>query len=332
MKKNLFILLLSLCSLAIQAQDDTKQVLVFRHSGAVELFYHEQLDSIFCSYVDTLGAKHDTIVSQIFYTKDSAYVIPIAEIDSVVFGNRNEIEYKPEVKVLTSEDVSWIIRVEGNVIYFKPNTPSAILPQVGDKLFYPEVTEMFPVGLSVAVTDVTSQANEIAITIEVVDLSEIFERFFYAGQIDQTTPSNAHKAPQFSADMKVEGKVDIGSYGSVSADGGVSINGEAVIQPLRHYYHVEMDVTPHFGFKISANISDKIEIQGEKTLWHQPLPNIALVLAPSIDCNLFFDLNASMTFNYEMQRSYHQRIIWTRQDGKNTLQQPDRGNAQDLAE
>lgn len=328
MKKNLFILLLSLCSLAIQAQDDTKQVLVFRHSGAVDLFYHEQLDSIFCSNIDTLGVEHDGIVSQIFYTKDSTYVIPIADIDSVVFGNRNEIEFKQEVKVLTEEDMSWIIRVENNIIYYKPNTPATILPRVGDKLFYPEITEMFPVGLSVSVTDVTPQTNEIAVTIEAIDLAEIFERFFYAGQIEQTVPAGIHKAPQFSADLKIQGKVNIGSYGSISANGGVKINGIAVIQPLRNYYHVEMDVNPHVGFDMTANIQNPEPLHDEKELWYQVLPSVGMLFVPHIECYLFYELNASMKFNYEMQRNFHQSIIWTRQNGQNIIEQPDRGHKQ----
>ena len=325
MKKNLFILLLSLCSLAIQAQDDTKQVLVFRHSGAVNLFYHEQLDSIFCSNKDTLGVEYDSIVSQIFYTKDSAYVIPIADIDSVVFGNRNEMEYKQDVKVLTAEDVSWIIRVEDNIIYFKPNTPSTVLPRVGDKLFYPELTEMFPVGLSVSVTDVTPQANEIAVTVEVIDLAEIFERFFYAGQITKAVPEGIRRVPLNPYEVKIECKVDIGSYGSIGASGGINIGGNAVIEPLRHYYHVDMDINPYFDFRITGNIQKPEPLHDEYEFLHQNLPTVAMVFVPYIEGYLFYELNASLTFNFEMQRNLHLRVAWTRQDGKNTLEQPSRG-------
>ena len=90
--KKIVLLLIGLfaCTITFAANED-KQVLVFRHSGEVNLFYAEELTRISCSDVDPLGVKHDQIVSQVFATKDTSYIIPIADIDSVVFGNRNEI-------------------------------------------------------------------------------------------------------------------------------------------------------------------------------------------------------------------------------------------------
>ena len=306
------------------AQEDT-QILVFRNTGEVNLFYSSELDSIFCSPFDTLGIEHETNVSQVFYTKDSAYVIPISEIDSVTFGSRNEIVYKPEVKILSAADTIWIIRVENDIVYFKSNTPATVLPQVGDKLFYPETNEMFPVGLAVSVLSVTPANNEIAVKVEVVDLSEIFDKFFYAGKIEDTTPAanGMRRAPQWEAKCDLKGMLEIGSHGEISSTGNLDIIGRTVMRPLQHYYYADIELCPRIGFNINISAtSKKDKIENRKIFWKQPLGTIALVFVPSVEFGLFVDAQAELAFNYAMQRNYSRRIIWKRQDGQNTITYP----------
>ena len=78
MKKLLILLLLLIALLPIQAQTERgEQVLVFRSTGEVNLFFSEQLDSIVYSRLDTDSVEHENIVSQIFYSPDTAIVIPL---------------------------------------------------------------------------------------------------------------------------------------------------------------------------------------------------------------------------------------------------------------
>ena len=213
-----YFLLLNLLiySSAILAQDE-KQVLVFHHSGHVDLFFADELDSISCSRLDTNRIEHDSIISQIFYTKDSLFIFPINDIDSVVFGNRNEIEYQAEVIVLTSKDLEWIIKFEENIIYFKPNTPDTILPIIGNKLFYPEMTELFPYGLTAIVRTVSREKEYIMVTLETIELAEIYERFFYAGAIEVLSSSSTkRKTPGFETNLDVGTTIELGSHQGMS--------------------------------------------------------------------------------------------------------------------
>lgn len=90
MKKIITLFLSLIALLPICAQTERgEQVLVFRNTGEVNLFFSEQLDSIVYSRLDTSNIKHEDIVSQIFYSPDTAIIIPINEIDSVAFGSRN---------------------------------------------------------------------------------------------------------------------------------------------------------------------------------------------------------------------------------------------------
>ncbi len=326
MKRSIFMILATAFALGSFAQEDT-QILVFRNTGEVNLFYTTELDSIFCSPFDTLGIEHETNVSQVFYTKDSAYVIPISEIDSVTFGSRNEIVYKPEVKILNAADTIWIIRVENDIVYFKSNTPATVLPQVGDKLFYPETNEMFPVGLAVSVVSVTPANNEIAVKVEVVDLSEIFDKFFYAGKIEDTTPAanGIRRAPaRLQADMSLLGTINLPSHGSITSKGQlVIINHALIMRPLQHYYYADIELRPQVGFNINLSAtSNDNKIEERRIFWRQPLGTVAVVFVPSVEFGLFVDAQAELAFNYSMQRNYSRRIIWKRQDGQNTITYP----------
>ena len=137
MRRLLFLIGAVVTALGLHAQSDDEQVLVFRHSGEVNLFYASQLDCIELSAYDAEGILHDEVVSQVFYADDTTMIVPIAEIDSVAFGSRNEIEMRPDVKDMTAEtDLPWILRFDGESIYYKLSTPATVLPKVGERLFY----------------------------------------------------------------------------------------------------------------------------------------------------------------------------------------------------
>ena len=120
MKKLLTLFLSLIALLPIYAQTERgEQVLVFRNTGEVNLFFSEQLDSIVYSRLDTANVEHENIVSQIFYSPDTAIVIPINEIDSVAFGSRNETVFKKEVRQLNDVDCQWIIKYDGSNIFYK---------------------------------------------------------------------------------------------------------------------------------------------------------------------------------------------------------------------
>lgn len=120
MKKNLILLFFFLGLLPLSAQTDKgEQVLVFRNTGEVNLFFSSQLDSIGISRFDASGKEHDNCVSQIFYSQDTVMVVPISEIDSVAFGARNETVFNKDVHILNEADLLWITNYNGEDIYYK---------------------------------------------------------------------------------------------------------------------------------------------------------------------------------------------------------------------
>ena len=173
MKRIISTVILSVTSMfggMMYAQNETEQLLIFRNTGEVNLLYSNEVDSIVCSYLDKDSIQYDDYVSQVFYAKDTTLIVPIAEIDSVAFGQRNVMKYKENVHQLTSKELSYIIRYDGEAIYYRIDTPSDILPSAGQKLFYGEMDDIFPIGLCAKVKNVEKMSTEIKVSVSDIGL------------------------------------------------------------------------------------------------------------------------------------------------------------------
>ena len=319
-------------AIGLHAQSDEEQVLVFRHSGEVNLFYASQLDRIELSAYDADSVLHDEVVSQVFYADDTTMVVPIAEIDSVAFGSRNAIEMRPNVKEMTAEtDLPWILRFDGEAIYYRLNTPANILPKVGQRLFYGldgDTSEavIFPYGLTAKATAVTTLADEIRVDIENVELNEIFSKFFYAGPIyeEKMVEVNGRKASamrkaeeethEFQWDgMTLNAKIPLGKHGELTPGTKLSAKGQAVIQPLRFYTHTDIDVSIDLGvdFKIYARDKDSISVN----TFHDnytPFATLYNVINFGVAAGLFIDAKAEMALEMGAHRTFLRRVSITR--------------------
>lgn len=325
--------LLSASFVFASAQTDNDQLLIFRNTGETNLLWQSQLDSITFTDTDTLGNVYQKPYAQIFHTQDTTLYVPMAEIDSVCFGSRNEIEFKNDVRILSSDqDEQWIIRCVGNNIYYKTNTPTDILPSVGQKLYYPEQTELFPYGLSVKVVKVTNLGNEVAVEVEHAEYEEIFSKFFYAGSINEITSEVANarnQAPIHPITTILNFTLATGDFGEITTSGSLDISGDVVINVFSHYYHADIDLTTTF----ETNIKVKVEESAEHNFRHDfveiPLPIVAAVFQPSINIGLFVDFNAEMAIEYNMSRKNTTHISWTRRNGNQSFEQKPSQDAED---
>ncbi len=241
-KKFLYMIMVSFCALTATAQnEDEQQVLVYRNSGEIHLFFAHELDSIVLSHFDADSLWYETPVSQVFHTADTACVVPLCEIDSVAFGSRNETVLQPNARILTAADSTWIIRYDGVCIYFNSQTPTNILPRKGEKLFYGKQDGLFPMGLIARVDDVSLQNNEYKVAVTDVELKDVFSRLFYAGSISDlqpnrkatraiTIPSHRHRIS-----LAIDGDKGI----SMSGNADFTISGKVVTNPLTGYYYME---------------------------------------------------------------------------------------------
>ena len=308
-------------SVLAQMQDDD-QLLIYHHSGAVTLLYQSQTDSIFFTHTDTLGNYHDEPIAQVFYTKDTALWIAIADIDSVCFGSRNVIQYKSDVRFLATEDLNWIIRFDGSVIYYRTNTPKEILPSVGQKIYYSEMDEIFPYGLSAKATSVTQGKEDIQVAIEAVDYTEIFDEFFYAGSISQLKPSSApsiKKAGEVDRHQPITFPLEIPEIGSITIDGGISLTGDVVLDIWRKYYHADLTLELSTGLKFALECKENASHTIEKPVLQVKLPVVAAVFQPSMQIFGSLDLKAELALNYYLTRVYRSHLVWTSEKGQQSF-------------
>ena len=305
------------------AQTEAYQVLVFRNTGEVNLLYAGEIDSITVSDTDAEGVAHGGPVCQVFHTADTAIVVPIAEIDSVAFGSRNEIELRGGVRDIT-RDSAWISHYDGSCIYYCADTPADSIPSVGQRLFYSEADGLFPFGLAAKVDDVAMVGGEYKVAVSNVELGEIFSKFFYAGKVGQEAPqAKPHGMGRAPVDAEAEIKAELTAkdIGTVGVKGSLTAKGDVVVAPLEDYYHV--DLTTGLAYTFYTEIKPE-RLNGEFKRTGACLKRPILIPCGPASAILKLKLNGTWTaelkgeikFNYEMGRKATSRITWTRQKGK----------------
>lgn len=315
-------LMTALVGLRAQTDDVGRQILVFRNTGEVNLFYSNELDSI---------TMNDT--AQVFHAVDTTLIVPFAELDSVAVGSRNVMKFHADVKELTqSEDIPWIIRFDGQSIFYRLETPKHILPSLGQKLFYgieEELSEetIFPYGLSVKVTNVTQQAEYIRVDVEIVPLNDIFERLFLAGPIRSSEPitasnkQNIHRAPvHFRIDLGHN--IEMEDVGSIGIHGSLEIDGDAVISlnPFHNYSHADLTLTYGFCTNVTLEASENGSINYEKLSRDVRIATFYRLLNLDAAVGAFADFSAEMNLGVDLQRTYKRRLLWSRQGDESTFE------------
>ena len=111
---------------------------IYRNDGGFNAFFREEIDSIAYSCYDLDSLLHEDIVTQVVFTEDSVYRIPLEAIDSVSFV-QPETEYKVNVMRMNDQWIPYVVAVGDNTITFRSDTPSEFLPVVGQVI----VTETF---------------------------------------------------------------------------------------------------------------------------------------------------------------------------------------------
>ena len=186
MKTNRYFLSLLLLVLAefavfsIQAQTVGEVLYIYRNDGQFNAFFCEEVDSIAYSCYDADGVSYEEIVTQLVYTEDSLYRIPIAAIDSVSFV-QPETKVKPDVMCMKEDWLPYILSVEDNTITFRATTPTDYLPVIGQVLMTETFEEPFTLGFSGRVTRKDLYSDRIVFTVEEVSLSDIYDHLVSVG-------------------------------------------------------------------------------------------------------------------------------------------------------
>ncbi len=181
MKKLFFCILGILFSLSAIAQTIGDAFYIYRNDGQFNAFFREEIDSITYSCYDLDSIYSNDYVTQVIYTQDSIYRIPLEAIDSVGFVTP-KTTYQPGVIVLEGEMNNYILSSDSMSISFIKDIPSQMLPRVGDKLVTDQISDVFPAGFAGKVESIEVENESFLLKCTKVDLNDVYEYYYYTTQ------------------------------------------------------------------------------------------------------------------------------------------------------
>ncbi len=104
---------------------------IYRNDDHFNGFADSEVDSITFSRFDLDSVEHIGFVTQVVYTRDSIYRIPLEAIDSVVC-QQPQIELQDDVVRLTDEHLGFLVRADSTTLLFRSDTPRDLLPERGE--------------------------------------------------------------------------------------------------------------------------------------------------------------------------------------------------------
>lgn len=191
MKRQSLSLLALLVYIASMAQTIGEAFYVYRSDGMINTFFRSEVDSMTYSCYDTDSIYYDEPVTQVIYTPDSIYSIPLAMVDSVGFVTP-ETKYQPGVVRLEGTIRDYIIGSDSLTVFFRSDTPLGILPRIGDKLVTTEMSDVFKGGFLGQIERIELNSDVIICHCSAIGIEDVYECFYYS--VDNNPQNNSSKA------------------------------------------------------------------------------------------------------------------------------------------
>ncbi len=165
------------------AQNDV--MYVYRNDGVINAFLKADIDHICYSQLDVDSVAHAEYVVQEVWVVDSVYRIPLEKIDSVSFVTPETV-YQPGTVNITSKMREYIIASDSLMLTFAQNTPTDLLPQLGDKLVNTEASGGLLSGFVGQVKEIENTGNGYSVYCDAIDLTDVFECYYgmYGGNVE----------------------------------------------------------------------------------------------------------------------------------------------------
>lgn len=191
MRKILFTLASIIMVTSVSFADNA--LYIYRNDGSFNAFLDSDIDSMAYSTIDTAGVDHQRHVTQLIYTPDSLYQIPLSAIDSIAFTER-PVKYTPQVVKITEEYLPYILSADSLQIQFSTTLPSNLRPYNGDILLYEGFSETFPNGFVGRITDITeTDEKKIVVICDKVSITDVYQELvlIYDQTVDNVSNEDA---------------------------------------------------------------------------------------------------------------------------------------------
>lgn len=197
--KRILLLIFILCGITAFAQ---KPIYVYFNDGTFKAFLSSQIDHI--SLAPANDNPESEMFLQEFWTADSVYRYPVHTIDSIS-SYTPPTQFKAEAIDLSGDMLAYVLRADTTHIFLQSDTPDYLIPQIGQKLGYPTIDELFPYGFAGEVKSVSRDAASIILDCNPVALDKVFDTLYLVITSEGSDESNSNKRAQ-RAPLK-EGKI-----------------------------------------------------------------------------------------------------------------------------
>lgn len=313
-------LLLSVFSVqTVNAQAKQDALYIFRNDGGFNAFFFADINRIEYSKIDTLGVEQDDYVVQEVYALDSIFRIPLNAIDSVSFVTP-ETKYRADAFVAKANLVNYVIASDSSTWFrVKSETPSNLLPKVGDKLLIEESCDLLPGGFSGKVTAVDQAADGITVRTERISLTEVYEQYvwkFDGSELDSEPDAARRRAGDDDFILKGRekntvslsgartlGKTQLGPWeakltGEASVSLGYDVSWDLGI---RAFLHVSVFTGVQFDATLKGNLAGdfNLNVQAAVTQTFEQMLKGKKTKEANLSVGLFLSLSAAIGISSE---------------------------------
>lgn len=319
MKQILISLACCLSTIISFAQGQTNDALyIYRNDGKFNAFYYSEIDSITTSKLDESGNEYDEYKSQIVWTQDSVYWIPLEAIDSVSLCKQ---ENKLASGVLRIDELlPYITDVDSMSFKLSASTPSGLIPKIGDILLYESFNdERFPLGFAGRVSSI----NNLTILCDSVNFEDIYDKYVCFGdyaaieEVDEKGTVRKKLSPR-----RIEGNVSAGIdiSGTASSAGFYATLKGSLTFNLRIIYKFEKEKPAYFQLSLSPKAKMMIESGVKGKFKHDflteafnigiPIPDTPFLLGLKGGPSISMALEASVTAKTEGKISSDMGLVY----------------------
>jgi hypothetical protein len=194
MKKLFLTLMLAVLSLVGMAQTIGEAFYIYRNDGQFNAFFRDEVDSIAYSNFDADSVFYDEVVTQVVYTQDSIYRIPLAVVDSVGFVTPENI-VNSAVFPLTAEHSPYITDADTLNFSMAIGTPDNLLPAVGNIVVATADCEAFPDGIIAKVESRERSGNVYRFVCSLASIDDVFDQLVvYSKQTETKQAADESRA------------------------------------------------------------------------------------------------------------------------------------------
>lgn len=329
MKRIVFSVILLVISLSGMGQNIGDAFYIYRNDGQFNAFFRDEVDSIAYSYYDSDSVYYDEIVTQLVYTADSLYRIPLAAIDSVGFVQPEAI-VNDDVFPLTAEHSPYISDADTLKFTMSNATPENLRPKVGNIVVATADCDVFPDGIMARVLSKTQDDKGIHYNCEKVGLDEVYDQLIFMGEglIDEAMPQTAVKR---KIEVTAEHKLWDKTWSETLQGGGTTTTltvGDAarititVNKQLGKPMYFRLDLQNDLKASLTFNAKNSFEKYFEKQIAKVTFPRIRipqcplLFIVPKLTLSGYFAEGAEVNLDLQAHYKRMDRVSFVLQNNR----------------